>query len=640
MPSRPATFLAIGSAALLAVGGALFGVREAEQGRVRAWLAAHPGLRVAAVEVAPLGGSLLLHGIGFERGHDRLVIGTLRVPLARLALLGPATAAADTVTPPAAGPAPGTVQAEDVVATVGTTTIRIKRIDVAGTKLTDADLRTLLDAKAPDGIEARLRKLTATAVVIPEIAIDDPTRGAERHALVEKVLLAGVAAGKASALSIAETSVALTSGDDAVNASTGGIDAANADLAQLARVLGTKRTDDAEPVRPLFDKLQIDAPKLANVTRGATASAARIAATAVAARPLDESLAAAGAVAAQAGSSAASNALLLDDLTQSVSMGSLDVEDARSQAEAGGEATTIAAAHLGARDIGARGIGAVEMRGFAVKSDTARLAIGTASLGPMPAPAKAEAGEPRPASRPSQVELGGIEVEVTPRDKPAAALRFKVEHAALAQQGGPSAIPATGSATIDKLTFAATPDGLTRTFYDMGYRDVSLSAAMSSTYDSDAQELMVRKLSIGGPNIGSADIALNLAGVSQDLLSPDAETAQAAAIGVVAKSIDLKLVNGGLAEKALAFMAKRDGMSVEAERAYYVDLFSAKLPVMLGEGAGVKTLGGALAKFVADPRSLHVAIASKDGLGVATLGMLMDPGALLDTIDIQASADD
>ena len=89
-----------------------------------------------------------------------------------------------------ATPSAGAIHAEGVAIAAGTATIRIQRVDIAGTKLTDVDLKVLLDANAPDGLEARLRKLTAAAIVIPEIAVDDSTRGAERHVLVKKMLLA------------------------------------------------------------------------------------------------------------------------------------------------------------------------------------------------------------------------------------------------------------------------------------------------------------------------------------------------------------------------------------------------------------------------------------------------------------------
>ena len=174
----------------------------------------------------------------------------------------------------------------------------------------------------------------------------------------------------------------------------------------------------------------------------------------------------------------------------------------------------------------------------------------------------------------------------------------------------------------------------------MGYRHATLNGAFTSSYDAGAQELTIHKLSLDEPAMGSLELTLRLANVSPDLLSADPEAAQASAIAVLAKTLDLKIANAGLFEKAIALKAQQDRISVAAERAFGVDFFKNKLPVMLGEGQGIKTIGDAISKFIADPKTLHVSLGSKEGLGVGAIGMLGDPGALLDSLDIKATAND
>jgi len=641
-PARCVTAAVLGVSTIL--GAQIYGKRVAAS-RIAAILATHPNLSVADLEVMPLAGTLALNHVSVRAGGTHLTIARLLVPLpGPAALLAPATASADPTAPsPVGAPAAGTIQATDVVFTTGAATVRIKRIELAGTSLSNADLAALLDPKAPDSLEARLKKLTATAVVIPEIIIEDTTAGSERHALIRQVLLANVTEGKASAATAAETSIALTDGQEAVNGSAGALEAAGVDLAQVAHVLQTTRKDESEPIRPLFAKVVVNALKLDNATHNAGLSVATVAATGVSARSLEAApLPIAGPMIA-GGMLDPASAARLSDIARSFTIGTLEVDDVATRGRADGEDTSVAATHIGLEGLGAGKVAGLHMREFKLQGAHAMLAVGAADAGPFAVPNPP--AEDRAAARAGQVDLRQIAVEVTPRDKAAAVngatMRFNIDHVALAQDGGATSIPANGSATIDKLGFDVAPEGtLTHSFYDMGYRRVTLSAGFTSTYDAGAEELTVRKFSVNEPAMGSAEIALRLGNVSQDLLSPDAETSQASAIAVVAKTIDLKLVNAGLFEKAIALKASQDGVSVSDERTYGVDFFANKLPLILGDGVGVKTLGGAVAKFIADPKTLHVSLDSKQGLGVGAIGLLGDPGALLDSLDIRASADD
>ena len=65
-----------------------------------------------------------------------------------------------------------------------------------------------------------------------------------------------------------------------------------------------------------------------------------------------------------------------------------------------------------------------------------------------------------------------------------------------------------------------------------------------------------------------------------------------------------------------------------------------QLPLLAGGSPKLKPLEDALATFIAKPKTLHLAIATKNGLGIADMGLLGDPNALLDVLDIQANAND
>ena len=69
-----------------------------------------------------------------------------------------------------------------------------------------------------------------------------------------------------------------------------------------------------------------------------------------------------------------------------------------------------------------------------------------------------------------------------------------------------------------------------------------------------------------------------------------------------------------------------------------VEFFANSLPASLGGGANIRAIGAAIATFITEPKTLHIAAASKNGVGAADMGMLATPDVLLNTLDIKASA--
>ena len=482
------------------------------QRQLDALFMAHPDLHIGAWHMRPLAGELVADGIT----DDKLRIGRLRLPFA-----SPLQRLADLVAPAARAdsPAPSgtnTISADDVSFTSGLTTYKLKSIQLAGTDLTKDGLTALVDPKTSDSLEARFARINARAVAIPEIAIDDTTPGSERHATIHQVALANVVAGKASAAGAANTSLAIMAGQDAANLATGPVEGANVDLAQLAHVALARRREASEAQKPLFDKLVVEKLALANAAHNAGVDIGAITATGVTGRPLATDLA----DAAVAPGSNAASALLLADLAQSFVVATLDVDEFAMHGVSSDGDTALSAKQVGLQGFGIGKIGGMHLRDFSLTGPTAKLGIGSADVGAVTIPEKA--ADTRVAARPGKLDLGAITIEVAAKDAATAPLKLTIGHVALAQEGGPSAIPATGSASVDNLDLDLPSDGtVTHALNDMGYRRATLSGAFTSSYDSGAQELTIHKLSVNEPAMGSLELTLRLANVSPDLLSAD-----------------------------------------------------------------------------------------------------------------------
>ena len=669
MRGKPGKFAAVILAGALGCGGLELGATLRARGALARLLVSHPELTVADIVADPLAGRLRLDGItlrGTGASRWRVTVGTLSLPIAgfaaplTFALASPAEAAPANNAPSASAPQPtatpvpvtaaGTASAENIVVVNGTTTYRIKRIDMTGTALTSADLAGLLDTKSTVPMEARLRRLSASAIVMPEIVSEDRTPGTERHATLTQVLLAGVAAGKVAAGSASGASFTIKDADSTVEGALGTVEATGMDLGQVAHVLGSVfagslRTSDAEPVLSLYDSAIVNNLTITNVTKHSTLTLGSIQETGAKGRALKTDLAAA---ARPKPANDPRSAALLDDVAHSFSIGSLVLNDLASHSDEPSGTAEFGALRASLTNFGEGKIGGADVRSFRFQgTKEGKFALDALVIGPVALPdAGGQIGAVVPKA--GTIDAAGINVDLLsqktdeeasePGDAQPSHVKFKVGHVVVASEGAGGLIPKHASVNVENVSFDAPQgDASGVPLYDMGYRHLDMSGVLKSTYDVATQNLAVDELRVNGADMGTLNLSLALSNVRDGLFSSDPAIAQAAMITIIAKSIDLKLADGGLLEKAIAWKAKKDGLTVEQERAAGIDFFTNGVPSIVNDNPKVKALGAAIAGFVADPGMLDVSIASQGGVGIAAIGLLATPEVLIDTLDIKAS---
>lgn len=647
MPRKILTIAA--AVAMAALGGTAMttlGTEWAARREVAALLATHPGLRVGGVDVDAFGERVTLRDVA-------LVSGALRVRAGRLDLALPAHPFA-LVAPAFAQNAPaGTASASDVTIAHGTTTILVKKIDLTGTTLGNGDLAALLDPKSPDTLAARLQKFRAETVAVSELTSTRKLAGGDARTSLTQIALGKVADGRIGTAAAASSSVALGDPRTGTSLKTGTIQATGVDLALLERMVDSVRADDAEPLRPLADAATVNDVSIVNADKKTTIGFATVAQKGLKARPFKTDPFKLGE--APTGDSVTDKAAraertkaFLDDFGGSVEIATFSVERAtlaNSDAAGSGKLAAAAIAVEGYRD---RKLGTVKLRDFAFEGPSARVAFGALDL--------ADIAFPPPGLRPNDPgllatdaypsigrgDLTALAVDVTTpqEDRPASRVAFKVAHIGSTGEREAGRYPKRGDFTVDHLTFdVATGEGAaTREFAAMGYGAVDLSGAVATTFDRQAQTLAVQKLLVSGVDMGSMTFALDLANVSPNILSANPSLAKASAFSMLLKRVDLRLTNSGLVERALKHKAERDGRSLAEERRTEMDLFSVSLPQGMGNGPGIRAIGAAVASFIADPKTLHIGIRSKDGLGASDIGLIGSPDDLLSKLDIQAEA--
>ncbi len=644
------------------------GARLEAQAMLKRALVAHQGLHVDAIVAEPFAGHVSLRGVTLRSGKMLVSIGALRLPLARSgfgfmsaayaspfddketpslapAPVEPPAVPRVAVNPPAIAPM-GSTSADNVVIISGATTYRVKRIEMTGTSLSNADLAALLDSGGNETAEARLKKFSAAAVVIPELLADKKDAATEQHMSMTHILLANVVDGKVAAASAGEISFSVK--DKAVtNGTTGSLEATDLNLTQIAHVFGSVRTDEAEPIKPLYDAFVVNSIKVTNVSQNSTFAIAKLKEVGAKGRALKTDIASASSAAAKADPSDAKSAALFDDMAHSFQFGLLEMTDVSSKSDTPDGTTTFAIASASIDHFADRKIGGLALAGFHLEGPGMVFGLGTLTVGAFTIPpATGSTAPPSTMTPPASIAMDKINVDVVSKndktdDRPATTMhvKFQVNHAAFASEGQLNEIPLKSALDIDDVSFDV-PPGDPAGFNAMGYKHVVLSGSLSTTYVAAAQDLQIGNLAMNGVDMGAITASARLVNVGKGLLSSDKDIQSSSIVAMLLRNLDIKVKNAGLSQKALAYKAGNDGMTVAQEREAEIDFFTEKMPTIANNNAKARLVGAAIAKFIADPRTLHIAIASKSGIGAAAIGLLGSPDLILDTLDVQASAND
>jgi len=170
-----------------------------------------------------------------------------------------------------------------------------------------------------------------------------------------------------------------------------------------------------------------------------------------------------------------------------------------------------------------------------------------------------------------------------------------------------------------------------------GFDKVDVSSKFDVAWDEKAQRLTIGAVNVSGKDLGSVTVAATLDNVPPEAFNGDQFTRQAAWLGALLKSHDLKIENQKLYDIIFATQAKQTGKTADEVKSDLITAASVGIPQILGNSPNAKALGDAIAKFLASPKNLHIAIISKDGLGVADMAA---PNQIMDKVELSAKANE
>jgi hypothetical protein len=197
-----------------------------------------------------------------------------------------------------------------------------------------------------------------------------------------------------------------------------------------------------------------------------------------------------------------------------------------------------------------------------------------------------------------------------------------------------------GSTKLTGLIVEPSPDSeFGKSLAQLGYSKLQLAMALGAAYRADAKTFSLDDLTIDGVDMGSVGLKANFGDIDPGLFGSDTEGRMAALFGCSISSLELKIVNAGLFEKALAFYAKQQGSSAEALKQQWSATIGQMAPLLLGGAPSALKAAAEAQKFVAAPKNLTVSIKARDGaLKAADFMAISDPAAFASKLDIAAVA--
>ena len=203
---------------------------------------------------------------------------------------------------------------------------------------------------------------------------------------------------------------------------------------------------------------------------------------------------------------------------------------------------------------------------------------------------------------------------------------------------GSGGLPASLTSSIDHLIFNLPPntpnvDILT----SLGFDKFDLSSKFDARWDEAKQQLTVSNASLSDASLGKLEIASSLDSVPPEAFSSDPFMRQAAWLGALVKSADIRFDNQRLLDLVIAAQAKQMGKSPDEARSDLIIAAAAGIPALLGNSPAARELGAAVAKFLANPKSLHIVLTAKDGIGS---GDAAAPDHMLDKVELKATANE
>lgn len=547
---------------------------------------------------------------------------------------------------------------ENVVVSAGPSVYRLPSITFSGASLSRDELLGILRGKGDGPRHEALARISADSVSAPELIVEQTIEGEPTTIVYRDILAEGVVNGVVASLVVATTEVTTEVDGDQVGGTIGETRVSDLDLPFTVRWYTDGAPADGEnSFRTAYGSFS-----MADFAFGddeATMSVGLITGDAVAMRlmrePFNAFMSDMEAMSSGREPTEEETRRILGwmaDMLGSMQLGGFVVED-----------ISLVIAELGDEPVFS--IDAIEFGGGAgfavdtivVDTEEAQVAIDAITssgfdIEPMLAGFRAIAEDPSleldaTTARALMPTIGtwrleGLTADVAPEDG-AERIAVSLDAFEVIADAPLNGTPTNVRMSFDALAFALpkkSDDEATAQLVAMGYDALDLSGVFAARWDADASEVLIEEASISGVEMGSFAVSGAFGNIGPEAFAADETAMMMAWLGATAKSVELSIVDAGLADRLLAMQADEQGVPAETLREQGAMMARGMLPAMLGGTPESRALGDALGAFVTEPGELDLVVRSTDpaGIPVMELTMIENPMAFLPRISIEAEA--
>jgi hypothetical protein len=593
--------------------------------------------------------------------------------LRTLGLLAVSALACDPRLPLASRPGSGAALAQaaesaldNLSFTMGPVVYRIPRLIVRGSPLSQSDLAALLDANSSEPLQARVARLSAREIVVPQLVAEQALGASRQVTTYRDIVLSDVTQGRVASAASTGGTFETTGAGPLSSGGFGRIAAGEIDMAGAVALYSERAGTPPPPYRKLYGSFSLDT-LTANDADGTQVRVGRLSATDFQARPTPaswgETIKALGALPSEpkpSGAEMAKSLAASADLIDAFRIGTMEAVDVQVSSPKSRDAPNVRIARIayaGAIEGGRPAEMRLDGMDVTSKDGSARIAsiaLAGFSLEPTVAGMRSLAGRGLEELDPAEfrklmpvigtLRLSGLSFDIPDEGKSASRIRFSIGGVEMTADRLLNGVPTNIAAAVDSLSLPIQPgtkqEGL-RELAEMGYQTLDLSAKVAATWHEAANEIRISEASLRGMEMGSIVLRGVLGGVTRDLFSPDSAVAAVALVGATAQRLDLVLQNNGLFDKLTVWQSKAQKKSPEDLRREYGMMASLGISSVLGNSAQAKAVAQAVARFVAKPNRLTLSARTRDpaGLGISDLAGLSEPAALLDKLEVTAAAE-
>ncbi|MEH3147108.1 MAG: hypothetical protein PGN34_17560 [Methylobacterium frigidaeris] len=550
---------------------------------------------------------------------------------------------------------------DDVTLDFGGVALKAPKVEILGSPLSQAEWRTLLAAGGEPWPE-RLRRLDARTITMPVLRVEQTTDQGLQVEVYRDVVARDVVQGRIGTIDSPGAVLTVESPKSPAGTGTyGKVSTRDLDLVALARLLTETGGADAPSLRVVG---AFEVQDIAFTDREVSARIAGVAGRDLGGRPTATPW---GETARRLGAAGPDEQERLPglaaDLFGALVIGQAEMRDLALIQTAAEGPTRIDLARLTLD--GGTSAPVATAEGFRFDGPTGRIGLKRVTLSEISLTPTLDAL--RRPEVPGEVDLrrylpliGRVEVSeldidlpnetsgpAAPGKDPAPAadrMRFGLRKATLDSKAPRGGVPTALRLALDGFAFTVPPGSAAPVLSELGalgYQSVDLSGVLDSRWDEATREVSVRELVLTGRDMGTARLSASFGGIGQDVFNHNPTIASLALLGASARNLALTVENGGLFERFVAGQARAQSLKPAELQQEYGTAAMLGIPAVLGNSAGAKALGQAVARFVARPGRLSVTASAKDpaGLGLLEASAAGSPGKVFDRLNVTATAE-